>query len=69
MGHDLGVGLKRVKAPDKSLEENYDFGEPNTDNLDELLGQRMWALKPGCKHLAKINLLQFIQPKAFFIFL
>ena len=37
IGYNINVNLKQVKTVDHSSEENYDFGEPTTDDLDELL--------------------------------
>ena len=37
MGFAISVSLKQVKVPDHCSEENYDFGEPTTSDLDELL--------------------------------
>ncbi len=36
-GYVIKVSLKPVKAPNHCSEENYDFGEPTTNDLDELL--------------------------------
>ena len=37
MGFAISVSLKQVKAPDPCSEESYDFGEPTTSYLDELV--------------------------------
>ena len=37
IGYNINVNLKQVKTADHCSEENYDFGEPTTDDLDELL--------------------------------
>lgn len=37
IGYNINVNLKQVKTSGHCSEENYEFGEPTTDDLDELL--------------------------------